>query len=107
MKFRVSVLPQAVRDIEETYLFIVSVQLEPLAAQRWVDGIQAAIHSLTSMARRGRRIREQEFLGTDYELRQILLHKHRIIYAVRGNVVQVVHVRRGSRADAHDGDALP
>lgn len=104
MKFRVSVLPQAEQDIEDTYYFVASVQREPLAAQRWVDGLQAAIHSLTSMARRGRRIREQELLGTDHELRQIMFHKHRIIYTVRGNVVQVVHVRRGSRADVRDGD---
>lgn len=98
MTFRVVVLPQAQRDIEETFDFITVVQQEPTAARRWVDGIEAAIRSLSLRAHRGRVIQEQQWLGSDPQLRQILFHKHRIISSVDGDLVQVVHVRRGSRA---------
>jgi plasmid stabilization system protein ParE len=105
MNFRVKVLPRAKHDIEDTYHFIATVQQEPLAALRWVDGIERTMQSLSSLAHRGRVIREHELLGTDQELRQILFHKHRIIYSVLDDLVQVVHIRRGSRQDMQeDGD---
>ena len=99
MKFRVTVLPRAQQDIEETYRFIAEVQQQPLAAARWLDGIEAAIRSLCTRAGRGAVAREQGFLGVDPPIRQLLFHKHRILYTVAGDRVDVIHIRRGSRQD--------
>lgn len=104
MKFRVTVLPRAQQDILETYTFIAEVQREPLAAARWVDGVEKAIESLSTLATRGKVIQEQEFLGAEPELRQVLFHNHRIIYSVTGDHVEVVHIRRGTRSELKDGE---
>lgn len=104
MTFRVTVLPKAQQDIEDTYNFIASVQQELHAATRWLNGIAAAIESLASSPRRGRVIREQQFLGMDQEVRQVLYHNHRILYTVDDERVQVVHVRRGTRRDLQQPD---
>jgi len=105
MKFRVKVLPRAQQDIAEIYDFIANVQCQPLVAARWVDGIQAAIDSLATRPRRGKVVPEQALLGSDVELHQILFHHHRIIYTVEPGLVQVVHIRRGSRRGLARGDA--
>lgn len=105
MKFRITVLPRAQQDIEETYAFIAEVQQQPLVAKRWVEGIEKTIESLTTLATRGKVIREQEFLGTEPELHQVLFHNHRIIYRVTGDHVEVMHIRRGTMRDMKKGDA--
>ena len=53
MSFRVTVLPRARQDIEDTYNFISREQQQPLAAQRWVEGIEECIQSLSSLAQAG------------------------------------------------------
>lgn len=104
MKFRVTVLPRAQQDIDETYRFIAEVQQQPLVAARWVDGIEAAIRSLSTRARRGAAAREQGLLGVNPPIQQILFHQHRILYAVTGDRVDVLHIRRGSRRNLDRGD---
>lgn len=104
MKFRVTVLPRAQQDIEETYTFIAEVQEQPLVAARWVDGVEEAIRSLSTLAHRGMVAREQEFLGADPPVQQLLFHKHRIFYTVTGDHVEVLHIRRGSRQDLKRGE---
>jgi plasmid stabilization system protein ParE len=99
VKYEVIVLPRAMQDIEETWHFIAVVQQQPLVAQRWLDGIQQRISGLASLPKRGRRIREQEFLDTTEEVREVLFGNHRVLYTVNGELVQIVHVRRGLRGD--------
>lgn len=104
MIFRVAVVPRAQLDIEQIYDFIATVQQSPLGAQRWLDGVERAIRSLATSPRRGSAVREQAWLGSNHELRQILDHKHRILYSVEQDLVLVLHVRRGSRRDLESGD---
>lgn len=104
MTFRVVVLPRAEQDIVEIWDFIADVQGQPLAADRWVEGIGAAIRSLAERPRRGKAVPEQAFTVGDVELRQLLFHHRRILYAVSGDTVLVVHVRRGSRRTLEPGD---
>lgn len=103
MKYRVTVLPRARQDIEETWYFIAIVQQQPRVAQRWLDGIQRRIEGLAAMPNRGRIVREQALLDTDKEVLQVLFHHHRVLYTVTGNLVEVVHVRRGLRGDLDPG----
>ena len=72
MKFRVTILPRAQQDRDETYRFIAEHQQQPSVAARWVNGIEEAIQSPASLATRGPIIREQEFLDSGQEVRQIL-----------------------------------
>ena len=104
MKFRVVVLPRAQQDIADTRHFIANVHGQPLVAERRVDGIEAAIQSLTERPLRGKAAPERAFWAGDAELRHLLFHHHRILYAVSGDTVCVVHVRRGCRRGLEPGD---
>lgn len=99
MKYRVTVLPRAQQDIAETYEFIAEVQQQPLVAARWVDGLEEALQSLAAIPGRGKVAREQEFLGLDPPVQQLLYHNHRILYRVTDDHVEVLHIRRGRRQD--------
>jgi len=92
MSFRVEILPRAKLDIEAIYGYI--AQRAPQAAQRWVDGIFAGIHSLAVEPRRFSVATEADLFP--YELRQMLYGRkrsHRVIYSIRGDVVSVITVR--------------
>ncbi len=97
MKYRVLLLPRARQDLEEIHDFIAETQQQPLSADRWLDGIQAVIEKLASNPRRGRVVPEQALFGPETVIRQVLFHRHRILYAIVGTDVQVLQVRRGTR----------
>lgn len=96
MNYRVTIRPQAQLDILEIWSFIAEAQLQPLVAERWLDGIERAIASLQRLPRRGRVV-HVEFLGRESGVRQILFHNHRIFYTVAEREVAVLHVRRGTQ----------
>lgn len=73
----------------------------PGAAQRWYEGLEAAVASLASMPARCGYARENEsFRGV--ELRQLVYKSHRLIFTVRGDEVHVLHVRHVARTNLDD-----
>lgn len=99
MKYRVLIQPRARQDMDEIHDFIGETQQQPLSAERWLDGIQAVIEGLASHPRRGRVVPEQALFGPETVIRQVLFHRHRILYSIVGTAVQILQVRRGTRRD--------
>lgn len=65
-------------------------------ADAWLDELERTVHSLSEYPRRFALAREASlFPGED--LRQAMLHNHRIIFAIRGSTVHVLHIRHAAR----------
>ena len=98
MKYRVVIETRAVRDIDEALGWIAG--RSPVAAGRWLNAIEAEIHSLAHFPERCPRAREDGRFR--YELRQLVdgrRHgRYRVIFTIRGNEVHVLHVRHGAKA---------
>ena len=98
--FRVSIAPDAERDIAAEFWYI--HRDSPSNAETWMHGIYAAIESLAMMpARCGRICEHAEF---DVELREMYYKSHRIIFTIVGEEVRVVHVRHGAPRDIQRAD---
>jgi plasmid stabilization system protein ParE len=97
MKFRVIIQPPARRDIEAAFLYL--NERAPVAAQRWLEGIEEAIASLEFMPRRCAVAPEskdfpEEIYHHFYGKRRGI---YRILFVIRGDEVRVLHVRHGAR----------
>lgn len=102
MKYRVIIEPRAEADAWEQYQWIAEVHGEPLNAQRWYEGLEAAIRTLDRMALRCPVAPESSILGR--EIRHLLYESHRILYTVNGGLVAVLHVRHCARRLAVPGE---
>jgi plasmid stabilization system protein ParE len=71
----------------------------PDAAMKWLDGIEQTIAELSEFPTRCPLAPESDVVGS--EIRQQLYgrrqHKYRILFAIRGDKVHVLHVRHGAR----------
>jgi plasmid stabilization system protein ParE len=67
-------------------------------ADAWLDELERTVHSLSEYPRRFALAREaSSFSGED--LRQALVHNHRIIFTIRGSKVHVLHIRHAAHRD--------
>jgi plasmid stabilization system protein ParE len=89
MAFRVEISPSALADIEEAFLWI--QQESPSTADEWYNGLVDAILSLENFPNRCSLASESEDIGR--EIRQLLYRRHRILFGVTGDVVQVFRIR--------------
>lgn len=91
MRYRVIFRPEAHNEALAAAAYI-AAEASPEMAARWYAGLELAIASLETMPSRCERARESTaFPGTD--LRQRVFHSHRLIFAIRGEDVHVLHVR--------------
>jgi plasmid stabilization system protein ParE len=67
----------------------------PSRADAWLEGVQRSCQTLSDLPRRCPLAPENDSL--DYETRQLLYGSYRIIFAIEGDAVVVLHVRHGSR----------
>lgn len=100
--FRTEARDEALEAVE-----FIAAHGTPEAAQRWYEGLEAAIASLAKMPARFPYAREKDtFPGV--ELRQIVFKSHRLIFTIRGKDVHVLHVRHVARENLEgvgDGEA--
>lgn len=89
MAFRVEISPSALADIEEAFLWI--QQESPSTADDWYNGLVDAIVSLENFPNRCSLAPESEDIGR--EIRLLLYRRHRILFGVTGDVVQVFRIR--------------
>lgn len=97
MKYRVEITDTAAADAEAAYLWIRSQS--PDAADRWFNGLYAAIDSLETFPARCGLAPEAE--DAEVEVRQLLYgrrpHVYRILLVIRGTTVFILHIRHGAR----------
>ncbi|KYC42647.1 hypothetical protein WA1_14980 [Scytonema hofmannii PCC 7110] len=92
MAFKVEISLRASQQIEEAYLWL--EERNPVAANKWFNGLMTAIHSLEDSPRRCAKIPEQDdFPQGIYQL--IYQKKYRIIFLVQDEeeTVYVLAVR--------------
>ncbi len=75
-------------------------------ALHWFDGLEAAIASLEEMPRRFGFAREHVLRRTP-ELRQMPYKSHRVIFAIIGSEVHVLHVRHTAQDNVDRTDLDP
>lgn len=93
MRFSVNIQPTAKADAMEAVEFI--ARHSPRNAERWYEGILAAIQSLEEMPRRCPMAREAR--AVKCEIRQHHFGVYRILFTIRESEVRVLHIRHGAR----------
>lgn len=94
MDFRVEIAPQAVADIDSIVATL--RRAAPKAAREWLDGVEAAIATLTDMPARCPLAPENDYFRV--EIRQLLYGRYRILFTIAApDEVWIVHVRHAAR----------
>ena len=97
--FQVVIAAEAEANIAEAYQWIADVDAG--AAVRWYQGLMAALKSLSSLPLRCPVAPESRLGLLDREIRQLLYGrsywKYRILFAVEGGKVLILHLRHGAR----------
>ena len=106
MTFAVIILPEAEETIFESASWWATHRSRQ-QAERWFDGIYAAIDQLQHRPERCPLAREHEYFAT--EIRELHFGlgsriTHRVIFTVRGNRVFVLAIRHASQDDLKPGD---
>lgn len=98
MDFRVELSDQAQRDIAAIHDWLRSQQAGD-AGKRWFVALRSAIASLANLPSRCPFAPESR--DSPVEVRQLLYgrrpHVYRILFAIEGDVVQVLHIRHARR----------
>lgn len=95
MEYSVEITEAALADAEKYVRFLQEDRQEPLAAERWWNGLLDAVLSLETMPGRCSVIPEQKHFAR--ELRHQIYASHRIIFSISGNLVTVVRIYHGAR----------
>jgi plasmid stabilization system protein ParE len=100
MEYAVEVTEIAAAEIDSAYEWI--KERAPDAAERWYAGLMTALSSLRRNPRRCARVFAAEFEGL--EIRQLVYGqrrgRYRILFTIRGDIVEIVRVLHGARAAA-------
>lgn len=98
MAFRVELTDQAQSDVAGIYDWLRTEQAGD-AGERWFVDLRAAIASLANLPSRCSLAPENQ--DSPVEVRQLLYgrrpHVYRVLFAIEGETVQVLHVRHGRR----------
>lgn len=97
MTYRVVTLPSAERDIEQAANWI--AQDSPRGARIWIEGLERAISFLSALPERCPLAPEAG--AFEEEIRQLLYgrrrSRYRVLFRIRGNTVEILHVRHAAR----------
>jgi len=108
MVFSVDLSEQAQRDIAAIYDWLLAEHAGD-AGQRWFVALRAAITSLATLPLRCPLAPENQ--DSPVEVRQLLYgnrpHVYRILFAVEGTTVQVLHIRHGRRRRVGHEEGTP
>ena len=97
MTFRVIFHAEARDEAIEAAAYI-AAQGFPETAQAWYESLDRVVDQLGCRPRRYPPAREATS-NPGEELRQVIFSSYRIVFAVRGQSVHVLHVRHASRED--------
>ena len=100
MNHTVIVLPRALRDLDEAYLW--ASRHAPVTAARWLNRFHAALQTLSSNPERCSIAPENDLV--DQEIRQFLFGKYpnvwRALFTIQADEVRVLHIRRAAMQTA-------
>jgi plasmid stabilization system protein ParE len=98
MEYQVEVTEIAAAEVDNAYEWI--KERAPQAAERWYDGLMAALSSLKQNPTRCPRVLTAEF--EELEVRQLICGRrrgrYRVLFMIRQEPVEVVRVLHGARA---------
>jgi len=98
MTFRVETTRKAKHDLDDILNWLVSADAGN-AGLRWFQGLQDAVLSLSQLP--GRCMVAPENKVFPFEVRQLLYggrpYTYRILFTIQGDLVTVLHIRRGRR----------
>ena len=98
MDYKVAVTEVAAAEIDSAYEWI--RERAPDAAERWYNGLMAALSSLEHHPRRCARVLLADREGP--EIRQLVYGRrrgqYRVLFAIHENAIEILHVRHGARA---------
>lgn len=95
MKNKINYAPEALRDLDEIWDYIVFDLANPAAAERVVESIQDAIDGLEDFPEQGKPLSAVTPLGTDY--RFLVCGKYLAFYRIRGKDVYIDRILYGGR----------
>ena len=105
MKYRVKLARRAKDDRERAFEWY-STNYSGEFASRWLIGVTQAIESLSVDPYRYPTAIENDFFP--FELRELLYgtkrNKHRVLYTVTSDVVNVLHIRHSAQRELGDED---
>jgi len=97
LNFQIELTEQAEKEAEQAYLWI--AERDPEGAGRWWQGLVEAVLSLEEMPLRCSIAPEDPYF--EEEIRMLFYGRRRgqfrILFTIRGQQVQVLHIRRASR----------
>ena len=106
-KFEIILAAEAEANIQKAYQWI--AEANPEAADRWYDGLITTLKSLSELPLRCPIAPESKLGLVDREVRQLLygrsFWKYRILFALEGQKIFILHVRHGARL--YLGQELP
>jgi plasmid stabilization system protein ParE len=100
MKYSVIVQATAAADAEE-----IRAELEiqsPQYAARWIDELDATLINLAKFPNRF--AYAPESARCTFSVRQVLIGRYRLLFAVRGNFVHVMRIRHAARLPFNPGE---
>ena len=106
MKYRVIIQPRARADLDAAYLK--AAEHAPVTAARWLNRFKQALQTLEYHPTRRGLAPEDELVET--EIRQLLFGRGRgasvwrALFTIAGDEVHILHIRRGVRDIATEGD---
>jgi len=93
MAFRVELTAEAEADLQRAFAYIQADA--PENAARWLHGLYDAVDSLQRFPERCGTAPEHEW--TDFELRQYIYGRYRVLFTIQNDSVYVLHIRHGAR----------
>jgi len=100
MSFRTVITPRALGDLRQIRDYI--ALRSPENAAKFLNKLLAELDKLERQPRAFARAPEDELVP--YDLHQYVIRPYRILYRIRGKVVEILHVRHGARRRATRSD---
>lgn len=88
-KYRITILKQALKDLDELSIFIVGVYKAPITAKNYTEGLILEIRLLSKHAESLPISLKKSVLKYGANARQVNFKKHTVIYTVKDNIVVI------------------
>ena len=107
MGYEVELSRRAERDRDQAYAWY-AVHFSEGFAERWYNGLSAAISRLADKPNRFPKAHESNRFS--FEVREVRFggkrYKHRVLFTIHDDIVNVLHIRHSSQRDLTEHDLL-